>query len=53
LWRVGLAQDQMLGDRPLKLIAPEVGYGSEAALSRAFSTNVGLSPREWKERVGG
>ncbi|MGH8081531.1 MAG: cupin domain-containing protein, partial [Lysobacter sp.] len=35
-WRVGLAQQALLRGRPLKLIATEVGYGSEAALSRAF-----------------
>jgi AraC-like DNA-binding protein len=25
-----------------------VGYGSEAALSRAFKAQVGKSPREWR-----
>ncbi|MDH6590494.1 AraC-like DNA-binding protein [Variovorax sp. TBS-050B] len=47
-WRVGLAQRALRAGRPLKLIAQEVGYGSEAALSRAFKAQSGHSPREWK-----
>jgi len=30
------------------LIAADVGYGSEAALSRAFKAQCGQTPREWK-----
>jgi AraC-like DNA-binding protein len=48
-WRLGLAQQALRQGRPLKLIAQEVGYGSEAALSRAFKAQSGLSPREWKQ----
>jgi len=47
-WRVGLAQKALLQGRSLKLIAQEVGYGSEAALSRAFKAQSGKSPREWR-----
>ncbi|MFX6790164.1 helix-turn-helix transcriptional regulator [Acinetobacter baumannii] len=36
--------------RALKLIADEVGYGSEAALSRAFRAQTGQSPRQWRGR---
>ena len=32
----------------LKLIADDVGYGSEAALSRAFRAQTGQSPRQWR-----
>jgi AraC-like DNA-binding protein len=46
-WRVGLAQRALLQGRPLKWIAIEVGYGSEAAFSRAFKASCGLSPRQW------
>ncbi len=46
-WRVGLAQQSLLKGRPLKLIVHDVGYGSEAALSRAFKAQTGLSPRQW------
>lgn len=47
-WRIGLAQKALLADRSIKLIAQEVGYGSEAALSRAFKAQAGKSPREWR-----
>jgi AraC-like DNA-binding protein len=47
-WRVGLAQKALLQGRSLKLIAQDVGYGSEAALSRAFKAASGKSPREWR-----
>ncbi|WXL27148.1 AraC family transcriptional regulator [Ectopseudomonas mendocina] len=50
-WRVRLVQKALLSGRPLKVIVSEVGYGSEAALSRAFKAQTGLSPREWKNRV--
>jgi len=51
-WRVGLAQQALRKGRTLKLIAADVGYGSEAALSRAFKAQCGLSPREWKQQRG-
>ena len=47
-WRVRLAQKSLRRGRPLKIIAAEVGYGSEAALSRAFKAQSGQSPRQWK-----
>jgi AraC-like DNA-binding protein len=47
-WRVSLAQQALRQGRPLKMIAIDVGYGSEAALSRAFKAQSGLAPREWK-----
>jgi AraC-like DNA-binding protein len=50
-WRVGLAQDWLRRGRALKWIAGEVGYGSEAALSRAFKARCGHSPREWKAQA--
>lgn len=50
-WRVRLAQKALRRGRPLKTIAAEVGYGSEAALSRAFKAQSGQSPREWKGRL--
>lgn len=50
-WRVRMAQLALRRGRPLKLIAVEVGYGSEAALSRAFKAQTGQSPREWRSHV--
>jgi len=37
--------------RPIKVIAIEVGYGSEAAFSRAFKAHTGQSPRDWKKQL--
>ncbi|WP_213662348.1 AraC family transcriptional regulator [Stutzerimonas stutzeri] len=50
-WRVRLTQKALRRGRPLKMIATEVGYGSEAALSRAFRAQTGRSPREWKKQL--
>jgi AraC-like DNA-binding protein len=52
-WRIGLAQKALLQGRSLKLIAQDVGYGSEAALSRAFKAHSGRSPREWRKAQPG
>ncbi len=48
-WRVGLAQKSLLQGRSLAVISQDVGYGSEAALSRAFKAQSGRSPREWRK----
>lgn len=48
-WRIGLAQKLLRDGRALKLAAVEVGYGSEAALSRAFTAQMGMSPRAWRQ----
>ena len=47
-WRIGLVQKGLRDGRPLKHLAAEVGYGGEAALSRAFRAHSGQSPREWR-----
>lgn len=49
-WRIGLVQKGLREGRPLKVIAEEVGYGGEAALSRAFRAQVGQSPRDWRKQ---
>ena len=46
-WRLTIAQQLLAEGRPLKLIVDDVGYGSVAALSRAFKAQAGMSPREW------
>lgn len=48
-WRVRLVQKALLQGQQLKMIAGEVGYGSEAALSRAFKAQCGVAPREWRQ----
>jgi AraC-like DNA-binding protein len=50
-WRVGLAQKALLDGKSLKHIAQDVGYGSEAALSRAFKAQSGKGPREWRSAL--
>jgi AraC-like DNA-binding protein len=47
-WRIALVQRALREGRGLKQIAIDVGYGSEAALSRAFKSQLGVSPREWR-----
>jgi AraC-like DNA-binding protein len=48
-WRIGLAQKRLRQGQSLKTIAAEVGYGTEAALSRAFRAQTGSSPRDWRK----
>lgn len=47
-WRIRLAQQGLRQGRQMKAIAIDVGYGSEAALSRAFKAQCGLTSREWR-----
>ena len=50
-WRLQLAaQELKTTDRPLKLIAEESGYESEAAFGRAFKRHFGQSPGDWRKR---
>ncbi|WP_070887717.1 AraC family transcriptional regulator [Pseudomonas argentinensis] len=46
-WRIGLVQKWLKNGQPLRLIAEEAGYSSEPALSRAFKSQCGLSPKAW------
>jgi len=46
-WRLGVAQSLLRQGKPVQLVSDVVGYGSASALSRAFRTQVGLSPTEW------
>lgn len=48
-WRIALVQRGLRQGRSLKQLADEVGYASEAALSRAFKAQVGHSPRMWRK----
>jgi len=49
-WRIGLAQTMLKKGKPLKIIAPAVGYSSAIGLSRAFVRRMGISPGEWLQR---
>ncbi|NUO54945.1 MAG: AraC family transcriptional regulator [Polyangiaceae bacterium] len=47
-WRMQLASVLLGGPSTLAEIAADVGYGSEAALSRAFKKIVGVAPAAWR-----
>lgn len=49
-WRIGLAQKSLQRGHSLRQVADSVGYAGEAALSRAFKAQTGLSPRQWGHR---
>src|SRR5262249_3357518 len=51
-WRIGVAQSLLKRGRPLKIVAPSVGYINSTALTRAFTQRIGLSPRDWLRRNG-
>lgn len=50
-WRLQLAAQRMkTADLPVKCIADEAGYVSEAAFSRAFKRHFGLPPAAWRRQ---
>jgi AraC-like DNA-binding protein len=46
-WRVALAARLLRDGRSLKFSADALGYGDASSLSRAFTHQMGQSPREW------
>lgn len=49
---MALAQDALRQDgRTLAVVAREVGYGSESALSAAFKRQVGEAPSHWRAKA--
>lgn len=51
-FRITLAQEALQRGDGLERIAQQVGYGSAAALSRAFTAACGVSPRRWRQAAG-
>jgi AraC-like DNA-binding protein len=50
-WRMQIASGLLSnGNASIAAVAAEVGYGSEAAFSRAFKKSVGISPSAWRCR---
>ena len=49
-WRIALAQRRLREGRPIKALAEELGYANPSALSRAFTSKAGMSPRDWLTR---
>jgi hypothetical protein len=51
-WRMQIATGLLSSGNPnIATIAAEVGYGSEAAFSRAFKKIVGVPPSDWRRRA--
>ncbi len=46
-WRMKRAQEMLLEGIQIKVIASSVGYGSQAAFTRAFLREFGQPPSEW------
>ncbi len=46
-WRLTLAQTRLREGQPIKMLANDLGYANASALSRVFSSRIGVSPREW------
>lgn len=52
-WRMQLASSLLLEGATIAQVAHKVGYGSEAAFSRAFKKLVGVPPAAWREERAG
>ncbi|MFN8121319.1 MAG: AraC family transcriptional regulator [Thermoleophilia bacterium] len=53
-WRMQVAATRLRETSdPVTVIGLELGYGSDAAFSRAFRRVVGCAPSEWRRRHGG
>jgi transcriptional regulator GlxA family with amidase domain len=51
-WRMQIASGLLSGGSAnIATVAAEVGYGSEAAFSRAFKKMVGASPSDWRRKA--
>ena len=46
-WRISVAQTLLKRGKPLKAVAPAVGYASPVALARVFSRRLGVSAAQW------
>ncbi|HAG93574.1 MAG: AraC family transcriptional regulator [Pseudomonadales bacterium] len=46
-WRLAVAQSLLRQGKPVQWVSDMVGYGSASALSRAFRSQVGMSPTQW------
>lgn len=46
-WRLTIAQARLCEGVPLKVLAAELGYSTQSALTRFFTARLGVSPRRW------
>jgi AraC-like DNA-binding protein len=49
-WRLSAARSMLIQGRSVQQTADSVGYSSASSLSRAFTAQTGLSPREWRQK---
>ena len=50
-WRMQIASGLLGGGANIAAVAAEIGYGSEAAFSRAFKKMVGVPPSAWRRHA--
>lgn len=46
-WRISVAQTFFRRGKPMKVVAPAVGYSNPAAFSRVFAKRIGISAADW------
>ncbi|MBC3767193.1 AraC family transcriptional regulator [Neptunicella marina] len=49
--RLAMAQKLLRNDKPVNIVATEVGYEHGSALARIFRKKLGLSPKEWLQTI--
>jgi AraC-like DNA-binding protein len=50
-WRISVAQTLLKSGKPLKQVAPQVGYSHPVALARVFTKRIGISPTQWQTQA--
>jgi AraC-like DNA-binding protein len=48
--RISTAQQLLIQDKPVSLVANKVGYEHGSVLARVFRKKTGLSPKEWLQK---
>lgn len=48
-WRIGIAQSMLRTGKSVQYTADAVGYANASALSRAFTSHAGMTPKEWRK----
>ncbi len=50
-WRITMAQSLLINGTSIKAASHQLGFSGAAALSRAFTQTVGVSPRHWMQSL--
>jgi AraC-like DNA-binding protein len=50
-WRIVVAKSLLQQNKPVALVANAVGYENGSALARVFRKKLGMSPKEWIDKV--